>query len=81
MMPPKKSKAARAAPDDSGDTQHVGASTSQPDATQQPKDEEDDEDMPEVNIFKTQLLDGKRHRVAPVGKKMLDDWYVTVLLQ
>lgn len=40
------------------------------------EDSNDDEEMSEVNIFKTELMDGKRQRVAPAGKQMLEDWFV-----
>ena len=64
MLPPKKSKSARENIDveepQNGDNGHV----------EQPEEEE----PPVVDIFKQELLDGKRKRELPPNEKFAQTW-------
>ena len=39
------------------------------------EDGEDDEDAVEVNIFKADIVEGKRKRSTPISEQILQDWY------
>ena len=74
-MPPKKSKAARKTEvsDDEQDTkpatdesvQHNGISD---------EAEGDKESLPDKNIFKQEILEGKRKRSSPASEQALHEW-------
>jgi hypothetical protein len=83
MMPPKKSKAARAATEDqdggvsnAGEVEKPSSDDKPKPAIPEPDIEEDEEDIPEVNIFKMELVFGKRNRANPQGQHKLQDWFV-----
>ena len=83
MMPPKKSKAARAKAlvEAYDDVKSENSDTEEKNETKllitdKSPDEEKEGDT--VNVFKVEIIDGKRKRNLPASEGKLGEWYETV---
>ncbi len=74
MMPPKKSKAAR-----SEEPSQNGTSAAPVSTDSDVSDVEDSQPQAKVNIFATEIVEGKRERHIPVPEQKLYDWWVLLL--
>jgi hypothetical protein len=75
MLPPKKSKAARSVhqeeTQDEAKTEETKKDEMKKENVAPPEGHGDDED---VNIFKVEIVEGKRSRCLPAGEQSLQEW-------